>query len=331
MIFRPHEGPEVYLRRDPSKTYAGVDVPYAGTGGTSGASATGNSIYLVDTNTQYKYALRDGTAPNANIKTAAAATVQANKFLLDASEENDVAYVTLTVPNSKVNLIKAGMRLQLKMLHWPAPYNAWAWWRVNRRTLSWSLATDQLYDVAMELTPQIPVVPLYAALLWHGNGLYGANPDPAGPGGTVVGWSHTGDVPPGGFNNELTVGPATFTPNTGAGTSNGLIYRGVKLGEACTVAIDHHGRFGGTASGASTITVNIVQNSTIISTQTQVGPSSGLYFFGGDFDFQLSGIAGHVGDEFYVTAAYSGWAGFNYYAASPGDTNPNTHFRVTGS
>jgi hypothetical protein len=178
----PPDDEQSYLRMDPSKTYSGVDVTYAGTGGTTGASAAGNSVYVWNSVTAFRYGARDGTAPNANIKSAAAALAEANALLRAASTESPMAYVHITVPASRVNLVKAGQRIYVKMTHWPAPYNGWFWWRVTRKTFAWALPTDALYELQLEIVPQVIPSGVHQVVLTSA-ACYGAL---SGPGGDTL-------------------------------------------------------------------------------------------------------------------------------------------------
>lgn len=215
VVFRCDED-QSYLRVDSSKTFAGTDVTYQGTGGTSGASASGNSVYIWNSVTAYRYGARDGTAPNSNIKTAAAATLEANKLSNAASVENFLGYLYVTVPNSMLNLIKAGMRLQVKMLHWPAPYNGWNWWRVSRKTFAWALPTDQLYQLQLEITPQI-LPPCPGSVFTPSGTYYPISTSPSvcttdSPYG-VVAYNHAGGTdpgPPGGSNTPVPGGTNNY-------------------------------------------------------------------------------------------------------------------------
>ena len=316
------------LVRDPSRVSAAVYLPFNG---------SNSPVYATRIQTEYDYGWRDSSAPSSNVKTLAKAKARATRYLLTTDTEDDRITCTLRgLPASKVTAAKQGQIIQAKFSHLPNGSNA-TWGssfqpcRILNRNVMANEQTNVLYNVRYELSPISHTPPMFAALLWHGNGFYGMEPDAPGPGGTVVGWANTGDSPPVGFSNEPTHGPMTFTPNTGGGSARTLIYRGIVVGADCTVAIDHHGKFGGTAEDGATITVNIVQNSTIIASQTQIGPYTGLYFFGGEFQFTLSGIAALAGDEFYVTTSWTNFAFGEYYAASPAETNGDTHFRVTGT
>jgi hypothetical protein len=270
-VFQPDHAAR--LQRTPEGVWSDVIVDYA----------NGQSVHVYAPATATNFIRRGTKISRPYTGQSSTAIAQGRTWLSGHATEVDRITCTIHVPSSVVGLIQAGMRMNATFTHMPG-YETSASMRIVACTPTPVDDFARWYDVALELVsrPGPPAYSMYAALLWHGNGFYGMVPDAPGPGGTVVGWANLGDSPPAGFSGEPTQGPMTFTPNTGGGSARGLIYRGIVVGADCTVAIDHHGRFGGVASGASVITVNIVQNSTIISTQSFVGPYGGLYFFGGD-------------------------------------------------
>jgi hypothetical protein len=167
-------------------------------------------------------------------------------------------------------------------------------------------------------------------LFGHYSGFYG-DVDLWWPDGSeVVTWSTDGDHPGPGFTAEPAVGPIEFYPTTPLGSQGQ--WRGIRVLAAGLLNISVAGGFGGVASDHSEITVALRQNGVIIHSETQTGPSLGLYSFIGSFNFSLTDIAAAAGDEFEVSVIWpNAWAGFQFFATNPGDTATNTHFRVTGT
>ena len=147
-VFSIHD--DAVQRVDPSRTYADVDVAYSG-----------GDVWIHNAVTAYRYGDRTGIYPNANITTSAAATVAANKFLADAAEENVVATVLVTIPAAKLNLIKAGMRIKCRFSHFSGPfgdplrYQTFWWWRITRRAFARPMPTEGIYEMTLELVPQL--------------------------------------------------------------------------------------------------------------------------------------------------------------------------------
>ena len=104
-IFSPYEDAE--LSRDPQRIAAGVYLPYGGTG-------TASAVYEIDYTTSYEFAFRDQVAPTASIKTEAAATDLALRFLADNNEQDERVTCTIRMPRANLNDIKHGQRLQAR-------------------------------------------------------------------------------------------------------------------------------------------------------------------------------------------------------------------------
>ncbi len=130
------------LRRDPSELGSGVYLPY-----------TKGAVYRTRAATAAIYGYRDLVAPNANVKTASKANDIADRFLWEHSTEDDRITVTVELPTNKVNLIRAGHRIQVKFSHLPG-YESFTWCRVLQRSVGQTKETDDRYQVQLELSPQ---------------------------------------------------------------------------------------------------------------------------------------------------------------------------------
>jgi hypothetical protein len=99
---------------------------------------------------------RDGTASNSNVKTAAQASDEAESLLWTHHTEEDVIEVTVILPSDKVNLIRAGYRMQAKFSHMtPEGYGTFNWFRVLSRTKRIVDApAEPQYEVRLKLSPQ---------------------------------------------------------------------------------------------------------------------------------------------------------------------------------
>lgn len=142
--------PDAELLRDPTFTYSGLYEPY-------------DSGYIIAqlATTANTYAWRDGTAPNANVKTAAKANAIATRLLNQDSTEQDRITCRVQLPASLATGIKAGQRLQFRSTFMTfasgRSYENWTWMRVKRCTVAQDEETDGRYTFSLELTPQVSV------------------------------------------------------------------------------------------------------------------------------------------------------------------------------
>ena len=171
---------------------------------------------------------------------------------------------------------------------------------------------------------------LNMTLFEHASGFYGCAPDEAwGDGATIVGWRADGDHPSGGFYPEPANGPVEIIPYKAPPAV--CLHRGIRVTTASIIALDLKGWFGGVSGGIGTsITVQIRQNGTVISSQFEADPDPGLHFWGSSLSLNPTDILAAAGDEFEVSVVFTSWVGFEFFASNPGDLNDSTHFRVTG-
>lgn len=107
--------------------------------------------------TELIYPARDLPASSSNVKTSDKATDQADRMLWEHRIPEDVIYTGVELPSDKVNLIRAGQRIQLKLPHLKTQrhaQSAFSWWRITQRSVATLAKTDQLYTVDLELSPQ---------------------------------------------------------------------------------------------------------------------------------------------------------------------------------
>lgn len=137
--------PGTVLTRDPEHTVSGVLLPYG----------NNQAVYRTRPATATAYAPRDGVAPNSNVKTAARAREIADSYLFQHRDEEDTITTTLLLPADKVNLVRAGQRMEAKFSHYgPEGYDDFTWFRVTERTLRPHTKGAKLYDVDLSLSPQ---------------------------------------------------------------------------------------------------------------------------------------------------------------------------------
>jgi hypothetical protein len=133
------------LRRSPAQVVSGVWMPFK----------KGN-VYRTRAATEAEFEPRDGTAPNANVRKRSRARNIADRFLNHHKTEEDRITTTIQVPSSKVNLVRAGMRLECKFSDYATEgYGSFTWMRVVDRTISIPTAPDHdRYNLTLTLSPQ---------------------------------------------------------------------------------------------------------------------------------------------------------------------------------
>ncbi len=131
------------LARDPSRIFSGV---YFGYGEKDSYVFADSATVLAAIGHK-----RETNETDASVRTAAKATAKANRYLAEAATDLDTITVTLhKVPPSKVNLIRAGQRIECKFTHLP-DVTAFTWLRVTRRTVAQDGDTQEFYRVDLEL------------------------------------------------------------------------------------------------------------------------------------------------------------------------------------
>jgi hypothetical protein len=141
-VFAPDAA--VRLNRDPSSVYTGIYLQY-GTG----------VDFVYRTNSTTLAAVghkRELSQLDSTVSSATQATAKADNLLTDSSTEFDKITVTLQkVPAAKVNLMRAGQRIQVKFSHLPG-YTSDTWIRISRRTVQQDGETDAFYRLDLELS-----------------------------------------------------------------------------------------------------------------------------------------------------------------------------------
>lgn len=153
---------------DPSRLYSGVYLRYDG-GAVYDENATTYTVVG---------ARRDMQAPSLNVKSNAKATARAGRYLADLSTEDVRFTLTTTLPRAKVNAIRAGMAVQVKMLHSYGFADQYYWLRVlSRRVVELSEQSDgSAYELTLELSSGGEVVPAPSGCADQtADGTYGPN------------------------------------------------------------------------------------------------------------------------------------------------------------
>ena len=92
----------------PDRIASGVVIPYEG-----------GTTYRVKAATTTEFAKRDVVMPSLNVKSQTKAAARATRYLNDLDEEEERVVTTVRLPKEKVNYIRAGMSISLKLTHIP--------------------------------------------------------------------------------------------------------------------------------------------------------------------------------------------------------------------
>jgi hypothetical protein len=156
------------LTRDPSRVYSGVYLVW-----------DGGRHYAQRTSTKNNFASRDASVPGENVKSAAAASRRAERYLDDMEHEYDRITVRYYVKRSQVTALKEGMRVEFQCLHFPG-YEEFVWLRCVQWQCKELTETVNGYDflITADLTTDsIPAAPgtttaLLEATLTIGSAVY---------------------------------------------------------------------------------------------------------------------------------------------------------------
>jgi hypothetical protein len=94
---------------------------------------------------------RDGVYESDRNNNLTSASLHADTFLTTHAAQVDTITCVMRLPSDKVNLIEAGMRIQVRFEHIPH-YDTFTWTRVTRRTLTLTAGGNDFYDVQLELS-----------------------------------------------------------------------------------------------------------------------------------------------------------------------------------
>jgi hypothetical protein len=294
--------PEAKLSVTPTETYSEVVVTYAhGT----------KRLFRSRPSTAATYIRRGTKIDRPYTGSEATASAQAERFLDQHATEQDRISVTIIVPASKVGLLTAGQRLDVKFSHL-TNYTAFTSMRCVRLTVTPTDDTARYYSMALELLAARPsVVVAGSAVLYRSisdNLVY----DYRVNNWTVV-WDSNGDLAAGGWNVSPLAGPFEYV------TSGAAQFSGLKCLGSGAVDIDCWATLGGSIPGG--VYLDLKVNGTVVGTYGPVGAGWGPV----DMLVSVAGQTVAAGD---VITAYLHASG-NVWPTSYG-TN-TTHLSVSGN
>lgn len=133
------------LNRVPDDTYSGIDYGYLS-----------NWIYAHDPVVAADFAERDLIFQTSAVGRLATAQSQVAAMLAQRSGEQDTITVVIVLPSNKINLLRAGMRVECKFSHLPG-YESFTFLRVLERNIF--QRDDQQYIVSLKLSLETKVGP----------------------------------------------------------------------------------------------------------------------------------------------------------------------------
>jgi hypothetical protein len=302
------------LTRDPMRVYSFVTVPY-------------KNGYVTATRpgTETTFARRDKAMPAVNISTAGTAQARANRYVSDLQTPEDRATIKTVVPRSKVNVIRAGMLVQIKVRHWSGYQDQYTWMRVlSRRVVELTEGEESAFELTLELSrsvPGTPAGPVFCSLQAS------AGPYPANPGG--VWFAHVGDSPGAGWTLEPTKGLVSAVVDP-LPPKAGRPYSGIKILGTGTVDISLFLTTVGVLGGATTVTASITKNGAVVKSEAHVPAwSHGLQGWTDSFTVTTTGLSVVPND---IIAATIGFTGSNiYFFRTPAGTGQNGEsLKITG-
>jgi hypothetical protein len=265
------------LRRDPSRVFSGVYLPYEG-----------GAVYRQSAATWAAFAKRDFIASSLNVKTAAKATARAVRYLAELDEQDETISTTVELPAAKATMLRAGMRVPFRATHLPGfDDGEFHWCRVLSVSIT-PIAAGTQYRLSLELAPTGAT---YAGV--YPGAAFGALL--VSQGWATLGYQTDGDSPANGWYVEPTVGP--ITPSVAAQT--------VTVGAPMVVRIEASAWFTTVATDA-TATIDVCVNGASIGSDTAAyaGAIAGWQDY---LTVDLHDVTLAAGDVVTVTASTTGF------------------------
>lgn len=314
--------PDTQLIRNPARVYSGCYLPYAK-----------GYVYVTDGTIESNFAARDGSAPNANVRTQATATSIATDFLTENATEDDRITCTIQMAAAQVNAILAGQLVQARFSHYANEgYGDFTSMRVMKRSVAQRTVTDQLYQVTLELSPaDTAVLTATFAELQEQAGPANGHASPyssTGPGDYEIVYSRNGDNPDAGWPSNPKYGLISYAPvYTDAGAPLGEYFRGLTVTGDGDVAVEFIFSCAYLASGTDTRRLSVLKNGVEVLFTTD-SDGGGLRFisYTRTVTGTVSVVAGDVLSGLYATSGAVGGS-----ITIGGGLAEGIHFRVTGS
>lgn len=255
----------------------------------------GSYAYAQRQSTAQAFAQIDRSLNGENVRTKTKALARINRELTDHAVEEERITCTVRIAESRVNALREGHRVQVKLTH-SDNQTDWTWCRVMRRTIR-EVPGSGMVEITYTLAAPPEAAPSVA--------VSGILRQSKGPFSDVVWWSFPGDSPHAGYPLEPTTGlvepiepgsppnaiwPYTGWKVTGTGTVDVTLFT-----TATGVLIDNIDY---------TITAAICLNGTIVASQVKLA-SGFLKGWAEDFEVSVSTLAVAPDDEITATLVCS--------------------------
>jgi hypothetical protein len=284
--------------------------------------------FATNPTTVTEYTTRDVVYPAVNVNTATTAQARANRYVQDAATPEHRATVQFYTTRAKVNAIREGMLVGIKMSHWPEPYRSEY---VNMRVLSRQIQdvsaadTDFAYLHTIEVSrsePGPPAEPLFGVLLMS-----------KGRFSDSVWWGQPGDTPPPGIAHQPTTG--LISPRLGGDPPNpSWAYSGWDIEGDGTIDVTFYSTWVGVLEGyqENTITYVIRKNGIVVASfveTQQIDPEAGfLAFRSGSGTVSIAGLAVANGD--YIDAQMTMAGVIHMFTIPAGTGQDGERLAITG-
>jgi hypothetical protein len=296
-------------------------------------SRVGNRVYMPYNNGYVTATRQPGTLlpyrdlsyPAANVNTKATAQTRANRMLAEAVTPEHRATLQFYTSRAKVNAIREGMLVEVKMTHWPEPYaSEYVYMRVlTRQITDVSEQDDSVYLQTIEVSRSEPGPPAEPvdAILYRTAGPYG---------GALVWFDSSGDDPEQGLPGRPTSGLLELLSDPGGDGGAIRPYYGIKVLGTGTVDIEFFASTAGVLVNDTnfTITYSIRVNGAVVASENSV-VSGNLEYMS---DYQLvtaTGVSVMPDDE--ITATISCVPGSMPFFRTPqGAGQANERLAITG-
>lgn len=271
---------------DPSRLYTGAGVEWAK-----------GFVYRKDPAASFR---RDFLAPSKNVRAKARAIARAERYL-EKLDTDDVRYnVMVELPAAKATMLRAGMRVPLRLVHVPGLDDGdFHWVRVMSCSIR-PVAGGTKYRLRLDLakngggTAEVP----YTGEVFAGL----ARSDHYS--GTVLGYGYTFEAPPSGWYTYSTTGPIAIDQGSDPFSS---------VTVSAPMLIRIYASAWASGVGGSALTLEVRVNGTVVGSDTYTPPGG---FWSHQFAVDLRNYSLESGDVVSVTGTASGgWTTFGTNSA----------------
>jgi hypothetical protein len=243
--------------------------------------------------TATEFTTRDVVYPAVNVNTKATAQARANRYVNDAATPEHRATVQFYTTRAKVNAIREGMLVGIKMSHWPEPYRSEY---VDMRVLS-----RQIQDVSAEDTDFAYLHTIEVSRSEPGptpGPTYGILYQSQGGNGDITRFGSTGDDPAPGYLEKPKGDLISYVQNLSA-PNPGWTYEGLQIDGTGTVDVTLFLTTLGVYDGDRDVVYSILLNGSPVASVTNgvsLPPDQSLFYIADEATVTISDLAVVPGD-----------------------------------